>query len=288
MRGAGSGEAMRERIVVGNPGGPGFWWIDVEAPAGPRMDELRRLHGIGIPVHAIEGRTLRPMIIEEAEYDLVVLACAGTDGGIAEVRCFVGRDWVLTVHDEPSPSIDALPARPDGPAAALDALAKSLVTGLVDLTRALDEQVERLEDGAGDDPRPTLRRLQELRRVVLPQRDVLVRLGAGDGPAPRDSDAARGLRNSAERMAQIGVETETLREALHDATTDRQNEVVRRLTVVAAIFLPLTFLTGFFGQNFVWLVDRVDSAAAFVALGILLPVAAVAGLLYAFHRSGWL
>jgi magnesium transporter len=279
---------MRERIVVGEPGGPGFWWIDVEAPAGPRMDELRRLHGIGIPVRPVEARTLRPAIIEEEGYDLVVLGGAGPDGGVTEVRCFIGRGWVLTVHDDPCPAVDALRATPDGPAAALDVLAKSLVTSLVDLARGLDEEVERLEDGARDDPTPTLRRLQALRRVVLAQRDVLVRLGAGEGPAPRQSDAARGLRNSAERMAQIGVETETLREALHDATSDRQSEVVRRLTVLAAIFLPLTFLTGFFGQNFGWMVERADSAPAFLALGIGLPVAMVAGLLYAFHRSGWL
>ena len=47
-----------------------------------------------------------------------------------------------------------------------------------------------------------------------------------------------------------------------------QNQVVRRLTVVATIFLPLTFVTGFYGQNFGWLVRHIDSFAAFALLGL--------------------
>jgi magnesium transporter len=54
-----------------------------------------------------------------------------------------------------------------------------------------------------------------------------------------------------------------------------QNQVVRKLTIVATVFLPLTFITGFFGQNFRWLVDNVASLAAFLVLGI-------GGLLVAF------
>jgi Mg2+ and Co2+ transporter CorA len=93
---------------------------------------------------------------------------------------------------------------------------------------------------------------------------------------------------SAERLAGVGVEVETLREALHDATSDHQNEVVKRLTVIAAIFLPLTFITGFFGQNFGWLVAEIDGAGAFLLLGVVLPVVAVVLLFGLLARSGWL
>ena len=65
-----------------------------------------------------------------------------------------------------------------------------------------------------------------------------------------------------------------------------QNQVVRKLTLVATVFLPLTFITGFFGQNFGWLVSHVDSLAAFILFGIgglLLPLAA---LLVWLRRSG--
>jgi magnesium transporter len=48
----------------------------------------------------------------------------------------------------------------------------------------------------------------------------------------------------------------------------RQNETAKQLTIIATIFLPLTFITGFFGQNFGWLVDHVDSFWAFAILGV--------------------
>ena len=89
-------------------------------------------------------------------------------------------------------------------------------------------------------------------------------------------------------MSQLGVSLESLREELHEAMADRRDEVVRRLTAIAAIFLPLTFLTGFFGQNFGWLVDHVESPAAFAGLAIALPVAMVAFSSTPSHGAGWL
>lgn len=55
----------------------------------------------------------------------------------------------------------------------------------------------------------------------------------------------------------------------------RQSEQISRLTLVSLIFLPITFLTGFFGMNFSWMISVLGSAAAFVALGILLPALSV-------------
>jgi magnesium transporter len=284
---------MRERTLAGRPEGPGFHWLDIESPTEERLQELLREYGIVAPIHAAEPRLLRPTMLEGENHLGVILVGPGEgEGALAEVRCFVGPDWMLTVH-EACPELPCSERAEEGPAEALDVLAHSLVTGLVEMVRRLGDQVAAVEDAVRPDTRRAAtrrvtRRLQALRHVLLPQRDVLTRLGAGEGPAPRGSAAARGLRNSAERMAQVGVEAETLREALRDANADRQNDIVRRLTAIAAVFLPLTFMTGFFGQNFGWMVGHIDSPAAFVGFGVVLPVAAVASLLYAFHRSGWL
>jgi Mg2+ and Co2+ transporter CorA len=59
------------------------------------------------------------------------------------------------------------------------------------------------------------------------------------------------------------------------ALARRQSQQIDRLTVVASIFLPLTFITGFFGMNFHWMVNVVGSVAAFVGLGIVLPALSV-------------
>ena len=278
---------MSERFIVGGRDVPGFAWIDVERPSADEMAEL--LGRFGIPAHITvdEPRMPRPSLLEEEGFTLVTLVGAGEGQSLVQVRCLVGADWLLTIHAEPCPALDEISRVPDDPADALDVLAKALVTGLVGLARDLDGRVEAIEEGGAGDLVAVKRRVGDLRRVVLPQRDVLTRLGGGEGPVAGDDRSSRGLRNSAERMAQIGVEVESLREALHDATTDRQNEIVRRLTVVAAIFVPLTFITGFFGQNFGWMVDHVGSPAAFAGFGLVLPVAAVATLLLAFRRKGW-
>ena len=278
---------MHERVLAGDPDGHGFRWTDVEAPT---PDDMRALYArVGLPAHlpADEPRMPRPSVFEEDGFAFVTLVGASGDGFVA-VRCFVGPDWLLTTHARPVDGLDEMAHAATSPATALAGLAKGLVTGIVDAVGRLDEEVAQMEQGRFGDPTALRRRLGNVRQVVLTQRDVLTRLGGEDGPAPRDDPASRSLRNSAERLAGVGVEVEVLREALHDATSDRQNEVVKRLTVIAAIFLPLTFITGFFGQNFGWLVGRIDGPGAFLLLGVVLPVVAVVLLFGLLARSGWL
>ena len=65
----------------------------------------------------------------------------------------------------------------------------------------------------------------------------------------------------------------------------RLNETIYWLTVVATIFLPLTFITGFFGMNFTWMIDRIDTPLAFVLLGVGAPVVGVALIWWLVRRD---
>jgi magnesium transporter len=63
---------------------------------------------------------------------------------------------------------------------------------------------------------------------------------------------------------------------------------MKQLTIIATVFLPLSFLTGFFGQNFSWLVSRIGTTAAFFGIGIGTEVVAVIALLALFRSRGWM
>jgi Mg2+ and Co2+ transporter CorA len=69
-------------------------------------------------------------------------------------------------------------------------------------------------------------------------------------------------------------------------TAQHQSEQINRLTLVSLIFLPITFLTGFFGMNFNWMINTLGSQTAFFCLGILLPAASVITTLLWFKRRG--
>lgn len=91
-------------------------------------------------------------------------------------------------------------------------------------------------------------------------------------------DALDGAREAAQAATDVHLGT----------VNNRLNVVMKRLTAIAGIFLPISFLTGFFGQNFTWMVDRVGGLPAFLALGVGLQVAVVVVLFTLFRRRGWL
>ena len=67
-----------------------------------------------------------------------------------------------------------------------------------------------------------------------------------------------------------------------------QSDQINRLTLVSVIFLPITFVTGFFGMNFNWMIANIGDRRAFLALGVALPVIIVALTVVLFRRRGLL
>jgi magnesium transporter len=108
------------------------------------------------------------------------------------------------------------------------------------------------------------------------------------------SEAERYFRDVYDHLFRLAETIDAYRElstgAIHvymSAASNRLGNVTKQVTVIATVFLPLTFITGFFGQNFGWMVERVDSALAFFVLAIGVQLAAIGALVVYFRRQGW-
>jgi magnesium transporter len=111
--------------------------------------------------------------------------------------------------------------------------------------------------------------LTTMRRQLGPQRGIFERISEEISQvAGLVTDNERYFERVYEQLNRLVDGIDAAADSMAQTMGLRMNETMYWLTVVATIFLPLTFLTGFFGMNFGWLVDRIDSEAAFLLLGV--------------------
>ncbi len=145
------------------------------------------------------------------------------------------------------------------------------------LVRPTEEQLGKLFD--------MKRSLIGVRRVVTPQRDMFAGVSAGITQIPGVTEQGeRYMRDLYDHLIRISDLVDSYRDLLsgvmdtHLSTvSNRLNQVMKQLTIIATVFLPLSFLTGFFGQNFAWLVNAIRGTWTFVVFGLGLEVLAAAG-----------
>ncbi|MBD5657776.1 MAG: hypothetical protein IAI50_21750 [Candidatus Eremiobacteraeota bacterium] len=135
--------------------------------------------------------------------------------------------------------------------------------------------------------------LGSFRRAVVPMRDLLMPIVRGDVKF-FPSDELPYYRDVYDHVALVVDQMDAARDLINNArdthismASHRQNEVAQQLTIVATVFLPLTFITGFFGQNFGWMVNRIGDFRSFALLGIGSEVVAVFLLLGYFRYKRW-
>jgi magnesium transporter len=158
-------------------------------------------------------------------------------------------------------------------------LCDALVDSVFPILDSVDDDIDRVETGIVERADEMTvgeifrlkRELNVLRRVLGPQRDLLQSL-AGPRSARLDAEAQLWLRDVYDHAVRMVEQVDSYRDIITGAldvylssVSNRLGEQTRRLTIVATIFLPLTFLTGFFGMNFGFLVNSIATRAAFVA-----------------------
>ena len=223
---------------------------------------------------------------------------------------FLSGKFLITVHREPLPALTEQRSRIQGRVVhseqfvvyrVLDALTDTFFPPL----EAMDDEIDALEDSIIAEPTDTQlqrifqlkRELLAMRKVITPQRDLLARgideLAEVPGFELDERDYFRDVYDHLIRISDLVDSYHDLLAGAMDAylstVANRQNEVMKQLTVIATIFLPLSFLTGFFGQNFTFLTGHIiDHTWAFFVLGLGLLFASIGALWWFFRRKGWL
>ena len=135
-----------------------------------------------------------------------------------------------------------------------------------------------------------------MRKVIAPQRDLFPRSSSGSSAFPgMTDDDQRYFRDVYDHLIRISDMVDTYRDLLTGAmdvylstVSNRLNGVMKQLAIIATVFMPLTFLTGFFGQNLGWMVGHVGGLGHFLVFGIGLELMTLAIVLGYFCRRGWL
>jgi magnesium transporter len=279
-----------------------FFWLDLQAPTDAELDQLGEL--LAIPRLAIQDTKefgQRPKIDDYGPRVLLVFYGAHADEPV-EVHVHVSGDEVVTVRRAACAHLGAARDRAmqDTEHTEEDVVYRvleALATSLRELVDGHADEVQRLEDVAFERPSGTdRRRMSELRselfrvqQIVIPQRDMLARGGDLLETLPGlERDIARHpFRDVHDDLVLTANQIDYLRELLAEAINVLLNQMAGRLTIVATIFLPLTFATGFFGMNFGWLVRHIDSAETFFVFGVagmIVPLTVAAVLLV---RAGY-
>ena len=289
-----------------------FFWLDTCRPTEAELDELAGLlNWHRLAVEDVKEFHQRPKLDVYRDHALLVFYGVH-EAGLVEVQVFVSGHWIVTVRHGGCTHLeerreDVAGQTPDSEEEVVYRVLDALTDSFFPCVHQAQEDLERLEDEivtAPDEKQlgqvlklrrhvgPMHRVADEQREIFMNVRDVLDCL-----PGLETSEEAQASFNDiSDHLRKIADQLEALRERLIGAlqlyssmSDNRLNRVTERLTLVATVFLPLTFTVGFFGQNFGWLVRHINSFGDFLVWGIfvgeLIPIA----LLYVlFRRAGWL
>jgi magnesium transporter len=288
-----------------------FFWLKVQGCSNAQIADLGRrfaLHPLAI--EDSQEFHQRPKLDDYGDTALLVFYGVEPTGSPVEVHLHVSGQWMITIHQDDHPLLDDAAKRisrepPKTEEEAIYRVIDNLTDSFFPVLEAVDERIDELMDAMLEQPshdqREELfhlrRKLIELRRIATPQRDILARGGdvLGRLPGLEADDARDWFRDVYDHLVRISELIDSYRDLLSGAldlylstVSNRLNAISTQLTIVATIFLPLTFVTGFFGQNFGTLVRHINTPAAFWGYGIGSMVVFALLLLWFFKRQGFL
>jgi magnesium transporter len=297
-----------ERLLAGDS----FFWLDLDRPNADDFTVFRdvfKFHPLAIEDSEHFGQ--RAKIDDYDDYAfLVVYGASPDDDRLVEVHCFYSERYLVTVHRDEAPAFTdvrdrfAKRAQPiEHGARLLYRIVEALVDSFFPMLADFDDRIDELEDQtfihASDAQLQEIFQMKKLlvglRKAVTPQRDMFARIAGGIQTLPGTTpDDERYFRDIYDHLIRISDLIDTYRDLLTSSmdvylstVSNRLNAVMKQLTVIATIFLPLAWITGFFGQNYGWMVRHITSWQAFAIGAVGLELAAAVMMLVYFKRRGW-
>jgi magnesium transporter len=312
-------EASQEKIEQAVAGGEFFWLdLDIHDP-GPDDDVSGMLtntfHFHPVAVEAADRFGQRPRIDDYDDFvHVITFGIAGDGKSVAEVHCFITKKLIITIHQGNCPALASVRDRIVGhhasevaapQVAILYLIMDTLVDSFFPVLSDFDDSIDSLEGAILKNPTEeqlgTLfgmkREVMTIRKVITPQRDMIESLNSGMVTIPgMTSKGSAYFRNLYDHLIRITDLVDGYRDLISGAmdthlsmVSNRLNVVMKQLAIIATVFLPLGFLTGFFGQNFAWLTGHLQASFPyFLFLGLGSELVAIILLLMLFRRRGWL
>jgi magnesium transporter len=295
--------------------GEGLLWLDIEDVTNEDaglLSNVFRFHPLA--VEDCVSKNIHPPKIDDFEDHLFIIFHGinyHIESDVAEtteLALFLGKNYVVTSHDVPMRSVSSMLDRVRKDERLMrkgaDFFAHDLIDALVDnimpTIEEMDEKNDQLEAEALHEPkRETLMSIMQLKRsilaltrIILPQREIVNRLSRGEY-ALIGERAQIYYRNIYDHLVRIEMLTLGLRDMTESvlstylsSVSNRMNEVMKVLTLIATIFIPLTFIAGIYGMNFA---NMPELQWRYGYFGILIVMAVIGiSLVVYFRKRSWL
>jgi magnesium transporter len=294
---------------------PGLTWINIDGLHDVQLlEEIGNIFGVHpLIMEDILNTDQRPKTEDFAEYIYIVLKTfhnhSDENLNAFQVSIILGHNFVLSFQEKESSLFDPIRERLRGNKGRIrrsgaDYLAHAVIDNIVDnyfiLLENLEEKIEKLEDDLVKQTTPTrletIHRLKRemivLRKALWPLREAISSLQRSDSPLINESSVVY-FKDVFDHIIAIIDTVDTYRDMLAgmldiylSSTSVKLNEVMKVLTIIATIFMPLTFLAGVYGMNFRYMPELAWHWGYFAIWAVMLIIAIL--MLIFFRRKKWL
>lgn len=305
----------KEEIKAAFESKEGLLWVDIAETTeddGRFLEETFRFHHLALE-DCVSPLVHSPKIDDFGDYLFIVIhginyAVASEIVETAELAIFLGQHFVVSNHNFPLFSVDAVRQRVEddgrpmrrGADFLVHALSDLLIDNVLPTVDKTTEIVGEIEEETIRNPQPEVleailklkRSTLRIHRVMAPQREVFNRLSRGEFPLIR-SETQIFYRDIYDHVVRIEDLNQTIGDRADNAlatylssVANRQNETMRTLAIVATVFMPLTLLAGIYGMNFENMPELNWEWGYFGVLGLMITTVAIT--VWHFWSRGWI